>query len=793
VDFRWSKMKVVISYTKEGATHADKLVQDLNDQHIGVWIDKQEIEYGKNWLKEIDKAVYKNDYVLGVITPNYLNSIGGDEAYSKIAEGLRKKDMRFLPLFFIPIEEVKSTIIPALHGFKFYEDYDGELYNLVAFLKKQQPEDPKELLSRVEGAEFGNPFRRVRTEHFHEDYKLIASAFAEPETEKYDIIREAKPVVIYGGRGSGKTMILKSLVPEVMISRYGAETFDQAKKKGLQFFSIYFKLKRGSLLIYDHHFIVEITRLLTKKPNDYEEYKDLTEKAKKNQCDNLVLGAGMNAVWVISLNEFNLKIISTTLENLIKMQAEKTLNISRECEEHIVNGILKNLDVQNGQNVRSFQDLTGYIYKELKKIENYVQSLVLPFAKPTPNWCQTGLECLDNVYKTITDCISELKGVNIYLLFDELENLRPFQQVIINEWIKTARFFTVKVASKFNGMYTLMTHQGQPLQDGQDYATFELDYDLFNPTKSSVYQNLLLQICQKLLEIEGYKENDLRNILEPQKDLDLPLEIINEEIEQIRRSAGLEFSKDKLDDYRNKMELAAIFRLLRKREKVGGRTSKKKIYAGFETYAYLSSGIIRIFLNLVGMAFYKASGDGIRVKDGQSISPEVQTWAAMTVSKAWLEKIPVNIESNGEVMYQFIVDIGSILRERLLHHSSEPETLTISLRDSANLKTDSLLESLFKHSVMESILYERKATSSMKPKLAERTSKEYALNRIYAPVLEISYRPRWPRGSEFTVKELTSLLDPTERDDTRKKLQRQQRSKLRGGTKELLAFGDGDE
>jgi hypothetical protein len=193
------------------------------------------------------------------------------------------------------------------------------------------------------------------------------------------------------------------------------------------------------------------------------------------------------------------------------------------------------------------------------------------------------------------------------------------------------------------------------------------------------------------------------------------------------------------------------------------------------------------------MAFYKAAGGGVAVKEGEPISTEDQTWAAYTVSKAWLEKIPVNIEEHGEIMYQFVVDVGSVLRERLLHHSSEPETLTISLKDPSNLKGESLLESLLMHSVMESILYEKMLTSSMKPKIAEKISKEYALNRIYAPVLELSYRPRWPRGSEFSVNELSSLLDPEQRDEARRKLQKRQRSKVLGGTKELLAFKQGSD
>ncbi len=787
-------MRVVISYTDDGVNRADKLESDLEDQHIGVWIDKHGIEYGKTWLKEIDKSMYKNDYVLGIITPNYLESIGGEEAYAKIAQGLRKKDMKFLSLFFMPVKDVKSVFVPAMQGFKFYENYERELYNLVSFLKKQQKDDPKELLSKVEGAELGNPFRRVRAEHFHEDYKLIASAFAEPETEKYDVIREAKPIVIYGGRGSGKTMILKSLLPEVILSKYKVTSFEDARKKGLDFFSIYFRLKRGSLLIYDYHAIIQMGFLKTRITYDYELYKTLIEKLKRNQIENEpVLTAGLDAAWVVSLNELNLKILQTTLENLIGMQEKRIINISRECEEQIVRQITQKLDATQKTLVKTFQDLFDFVYQELQKIERYLQSLALPCANPIVNWCHSGLELLDNVYKIITELVPDLKGINVYLLFDEMENLRPFQQITINEWIKTSKNFTVKVASKFNGIHTHMTQQGQALQDGQDYFTFVLDYDLFDPKKNAIYQNLLLQISKKLLEIEGFKETDLRKQLQSLKEPELPIELVNKEIEEIRRSAGLEFSEDKLDEYRNKMDVAAIFRLLRKRERIDGRSSKKKLYAGFETYSYLSSGIIRIFLNLVGMAFYKAAGGGVAVKEGEPISTEDQTWAAYTVSKAWLEKIPVNIEEHGEIMYQFVVDVGSVLRERLLHHSSEPETLTISLKDPSNLKGESLLESLLMHSVMESILYEKMLTSSMKPKIAEKISKEYALNRIYAPVLELSYRPRWPRGSEFSVNELSSLLDPEQRDEARRKLQKRQRSKVLGGTKELLAFKQGSD
>ena len=783
-------MRVFISYTQNGKEYAEKLERDLKDQNIGFWIDKKCIKHGQIWLREIDEALYQVDRVLGVITESYLDSIGGDEAYAKISEGLQKKDIRFIPLFFIPPQEVNSTIIPAIHGFDFSKDYAKGLYGLIKFLKGEEEEDAKVLLTKIESSESPNPFRRVRAEFFQDDYKLIALAFAEPEKEKYDMIREPKPILILGGRGSGKTMILKSLTPEVVISRLNVNTYQDVRKRGINLFGIYFRLKKGALLIYDYHPVIEMGFFKTGLEKNYELYKNLIDKLKNNQLDNEpVLTAGINAAWAISLNEINLKILKTTIQNFKKLQDKHFINVDRIIENEVTRQIMEKLDPYTGENIRTFDDLINFIDKELKKIERYLQNLAIPYTTPELNWCQTGIDFLDEIYETLTNHIGDLKNTRVYLLLDEFENLRPFQQIIINEWVKTARNFTVKVASKFEGMHTNMTLQGQPLQDGQDYFTWSLDYNLFNPQEKELYQNLLLKICSQLLDIENYEGKDIRKILDEPRELELPQEVINEEIKNIRGAAGLEFLPERLPEYRNKLELAAVFKLLRKREKVEGRKTRKKIYAGFETYTYLSSGIVRIFLNLVGMAFYKAEDEGINVKRGGKIPIAHQTWAAYVVSKAWLEKIPANLEEYGEVMYQFIVDLGDIFRERLLYHPTEPESLTISLVDPYNLNSNRPLKLLLSHSIRESILCERKETSSMKPKQSSRPRpKEYVLNRIYSPILEISYRPRWPRGSEFMTSELISLLTPNTRDETKRKLQQKQHGKEEKGEGKALSL-----
>ena len=183
------------------------------------------------------------------------------------------------------------------------------------------------------------------------------------------------------------------------------------------------------------------------------------------------------------------------------------------------------------------------------------------------------------------------------------------------------------------------------------------------------------------------------------------------------------------------------------------------------------------------MAFYKAEGEGINLKNGGTVPIDFQSWAARIVSKAWLERIPANLDFKeyGETMYQFIVDIGDIFRERLLYHTSEPETLTISLLDSSNLKKPSflLIQRLLSYGVKESVFYKREETSSYYPKhTSSIRPREYVLNRAYTPILELSYRARWGR-CEFTCSELTNLLDEYRRKKTKKKLQLGQRGKAK--------------
>lgn len=772
-------MKVLISYAhSDGKGYAERLESDLKEQGIGPWIDKNDIKLGDIWLKEIDDAIRSVDYVLGIITRDYLDSTGGVEAYAKISEGLNDRNIRFIPCFFISPEESRSSIVKAIQGADFSKEYKDGFRKVLGILKEKDAEDPLIALSKIESPHSDNPFRRVRTEFFQEDYKSLAAAFAEPEKEKLDLLRESRPLIIFGGRGSGKTMVLKSLTPEVQFLRLGVSNFQAAKEKGMNYFGIYFKLKKGSLSIYDRYVIVRMGFENVRQPQEDGTFKRMMEKAEEEEYENEpILVAGAAAARAISLDEFNLKILKTTLEEIKMLHKNEGLKISHEAEERIVKKLSKLLGFETLKEIVKFDEIIDKVDKDLRSIQLYIRNLTLPYAQPSVDWTSSGTEFLDDIFKIVTTEIEQLNDVRVYLLFDEFENLNKIQQTIVNEWIKISKNFTVKAASKFEGHYTTATEEGQCLQDGQDYLSLSMDYDLTDRSEKGKYQQLLKNICSNILEIEGYEERDIRNILEEPPKPELPQSVIDLEIRSIRNAAGQAIKEDNMDEYRRQMGLSAIFRILRRRERVEGRKMKTKIYAGFESYTYLSSGIPRIFLNLMGMAFYLSEASGKNTKKGDKISYQRQTEAAYKISRVWLENIPVNLEQLGDKMYAFICDLGDIFRIRLLFHSSEPETLVVRIIDPNNLPSKSLLNKLLSYGVRESIFYARRESSSQTGKqLSKPRRSEYMFNRIYAPILEISYRPRWARSCEFTTTQLAMLLDDEQREEMTKQLQSQQKS-----------------
>ena len=591
--------------------------------------------------------------------------------------------------------------------------------------------NPDSVYSKIQGTKSDNPFRRVRAEYF-EDVNILAKSFTKPEQARYDSIIEVKPTLIEGGRGSGKTMILKSLQAQIAIKRQNKKSYSESE---LAYFGVYCRLSRWSF-------------------ETFSEPEELLEQFGEDVASQLFQ------------TEFFLHLIQALVDEIQMCADEKYLDINSSQERTISSDIAEIIkpNIDEKDKPLNFKDTIQMVKTELRKISDYIFHKKL---KENINY--TGPILRRRELQDICNCIRE--NINdfgtIYFLLDEYENLFHFQNVIVNTLIKWsyASNFSVKAVAKKAGFQDSRTLEGQEIERPDDYTHVDLDYDLSDPSMRRNYKKLLVDICGKILKDEGFKETDISKLLEePQPLTESDKKIIEKRIINIVTQQGKvwdNLSDKEKKEYWHRLEVGAFYK----------KFSNKKDFAGIDDFILLSSGIIRYFLELCGTSYYFALQDDFDVKNDDQIPVKAQTNAAHVISRYHLREITRNIVSFGHMIRQFAIDLGDIFRQKLFNHLSEPEAARIRIVDPHKLFTDDFKETrkVLDLAEMHSVLQVRNGRGGMRPKHATDVQPlEYLLNRIYAPVLQFSPRPRWT--TDFTCQNIKSLLNSNERQKTKSTL-----------------------
>ena len=306
--------------------------------------------------------------------------------------------------------------------------------------------------------------------------------------------------------------------------------------------------------------------------------------------------------------------------------------------------------------------------------------------------------------------------------------------------------------------------QGEPIQRPRNYQVIALDYSV----RDKQYSELLLEIGRKRLSSEGFAETDLRKLLPRAPDYHPST---RDEIETALREYLItcgtdpqELDAGKFKECMHLFDEAMVFRVSKL-----SRSRQPRTYAGFDDLVHLSSGIISNFLELCKMALYMAEGEGFDVRSGEPVPFEVQSRAVYLTSQASLDWIARNIENTGPAISRLILDLADIFREKLLKRTSEPEAARIVITDPARLDENKALSALLDDGVRWSVLHACGQASAYFPKhKSETRSDDYYLNRILAPILRLSSRPRW--RTNFSTLDLARLLDESTRNETRRNL-----------------------
>lgn len=400
-----------------------------------------------------------------------------------------------------------------------------------------------------------------------------------------------------------------------------------------------------------------------------------------------------------------------------------------------------------------------------------------------------------NAHRFITDLCTEtqklLQRENLLfkIFIDEYETLQEYQQKIINTLIKHSTLPVIfNIGMRPKGMKTSQTiSMTETIESPHDYKLLPLGVDSEN------YEEIVKDICRKRILLgkeQGKIPSDASDDIEyylgkysieyelgklEQTSQKWPhLVKLKETIEVLCRDEGL--TSEQTDDYvatlctnapllnsrvhyalickktqytpkiselyqaytsnndryrewLHNRKFAALFLLCRE-------VKKDKMYYGFDVYSILSSNIVRYFLELCEHAFQMSFLNDYNWNG--PLSPEIQTVAAQYVSEYKIVDIAA-YEPHGHALRVFIQYLGKIFYKL---HTGEDNTLGEPEPNHFNTKDLSLTEytrSLIASAVMWNVLQEGEATKKKQSVLSPETV-DYYMNKIYVPYFGISYR-----------------------------------------------------
>lgn len=574
--------------------------------------------------------------------------------------------------------------------------------------------------------EIENPFEKVTVEQFNDDYSLIAYLFAKPKPAIYGKLIGRENYVIVGGWGSGKTMLLKYLALETQIEDIG-----MANVRGSDFVGVYLKLGRGAF------------KPFLKPGGEFKE------------SGQILFG-----------HYFNLVVLEKLILSIMYGRDKGVFDISTEGEAKLCEGILSKFSFRQGipsmgfrmgkGEPRDLQSMRQEVASYRREIETFLNTRDLESDlsySAQLSIAPTDIKTfLDEVVRDIRGSIPNFARKRFYILLDECEQFSKGQQRVINTIIKQRLTTLVfKLATRPPDIQTTETiDEGIGLTD-RECKHLHLDKE-YAPTSAS-FKELCRAVARKRLEKSGYPVTDIGKILgkytiEEEVGRERLVTYLTENYPAKDRTSDQARFRTVLKDFK----VAAGFQILRK-------TGIGKKYTGFNSFAMLSSGIMVHFLELCRNTFNLSFGkDIVRNKSGRPsfqripLPVETQDEAAQSVSEDFYHDIrgraeslkdsPIDMEFGDRIQYVVSV-IGGIFREKLMSFV-EPEAARLEIPEGLSALDKSAnnpIHEMFTTALAISVFQE--GNPYMPRHIGGIRPPTYILNRVLAPYLKISPRPRW--------------------------------------------------
>lgn len=593
------------------------------------------------------------------------------------------------------------------------------------------------------------------------------------EFDEAKFFSEKMPIILQGSRGSGKTTILKYFSFPVQCER--------ADQSGI---SILEQLKNdagvGFYLRCDDSFL---------------------------NMFKTVFSAAVKDTWQLCFKHYLELFFS---KNIISML--RKVDFSDSITE---SAFITQLQLSKFDSFLSFStlgELECYLDSEIKYLNKYKNEALFTKAVFTPRHIWDFYELSGSLIEAIQENISDLRNVNFLLLVDEFENLPIDLQKMFNNMIKFCKSgMSMRIGRRSENIVTTATvNSVEYLREGNDYRLIVLDYQGQDIQELKPH---LLGIAEKrLAAFEGIKiSTNLAEILGDKEDLDsecdrivanrtthldillrenpriadekLRQQIIqiisypknriaetlcalwvsrSEENEDLLTSAHVaaeamraQFEKKEhplkekfANDYNNKYRYAlTVF--------ICSAYKKDKAYYSFNTLCYLSEGNARTFINLckaiISDAFFYEKKSFITTG---RVSIESQCRAIRAYSISEFNSV-CSIIQNGQSIKNLILGIGNVFSE---YHKDKlvryPETTQFTFSPE-NLTEDS--KEVINIAESWALINRRKETQRLSAGVGQE-GYLYAINRVFSPIFNISYRIRGGVNAVFSAEDIEKMI-----------------------------------
>lgn len=591
--------------------------------------------------------------------------------------------------------------------------------------------------------DINSEFARNRAEEY--GFDLWGEFVIPPYFQKLELMKSEKPQIIEGGRGCGKTMLIRYLCHDTQFSkkRHNIPECD------LKRIGIYWKM-------------------------------DV-------QFASLMLERGANAdLWI---NAFvNMGVLILTREIINSLINISSSNSQWKQEIELIDlSELRDFDPEIPNNIYDFR---RYVCQQYNKFQLWVSSWRIvqqPIFYP-----KHFLDIFINLIKSQISCLSN-SFYSVYI--DEYENLNSTQKKIVNTWVKQSQTPLIfNIAMKHNALDVTDTLGCEKIVDVHDYRKINIENLLEEQFDTFAAEIFLLRVHKHFFEVfsdkcylydssssnlslrlqKNYK-NDIRNKMEiifPKYSAkEIAKKICSEKGQRIRHVIEEDFQKLNVSylfqEYTRldvPPEIELIMHALLNRNHVDVQELIRQIelyiasepsafkelihnnlfgcilnfygklnricplYAGYDTFLAMSRGNIRHFLELC----YTSLAQSDEWEESHMVSIEEQLGAVKEVSKNMLTEIK-QLGTYGNVLYLVATRLGHIFEEyRKRDSQSEPEQNQFSIKGNISDKSSVILKELVKWSVV----YERKLTKQK----GNEFGLEYLFNPIYSAYFSISYR-----------------------------------------------------